>query len=66
MLPESKPSPTCIATYDISRSSSRKPLPSVIDNLKVGEDYNIILTTRKHSSIPMGLWNTSYFIFIGE
>ena len=40
--------------------------PSVIDNLKVGEDYNIILTTRKHSSIPMGLWNTSSFIFIGE
>ena len=39
---------------------------SVIDNLKVGEDYNIILTTRPRGSIPTGLWNTSYFIFIGR
>jgi len=39
---------------------------SVIDNLKVGEDYNIILTARARGSIPTGLWNTSYFIFIGR
>jgi uncharacterized protein (DUF58 family) len=40
--------------------------PSVLDTLKIGEDYNIILTTRAHGSIPTGLWNTSYFIFMGD
>ena len=43
-----------------------KTTPSVVDSLKMGEDYNIILTTRPPASIPAGLLSTSYFIFIGE
>lgn len=39
---------------------------SVIDELKSSLDYNIILTTRPHGSIPTALWACSYFVFIGE
>lgn len=38
---------------------------SVIDWLPVSEDYNIILTSRPHGSIPTALWACSYFVFIG-
>lgn len=39
---------------------------SVIDNLSVSEDYNIILTTRPRGTVPTALWNCSYFVFIGD
>jgi uncharacterized protein (DUF58 family) len=29
-------------------------------------EYNIVLTTRPQGSLPTTLWNTSYFIFLGE
>ncbi len=40
-------------------------LPSVVESLRPSEDYNIILTTRAHGSIPTALWACSYFVFIG-
>ena len=39
--------------------------PSVLDGLEISGDYNIILTTRPHGTIPASLWACSYFIFIG-
>jgi uncharacterized protein (DUF58 family) len=39
---------------------------SVIDQLPVSEDYNIILTSRARGTIPTALWACSYFIFIGS
>jgi len=39
---------------------------SVLDRLKTTDDYNIVLTTRPRGSIPTGLWNCSYVIFVDE
>jgi uncharacterized protein (DUF58 family) len=41
-------------------------LPSVIDQLEVTQDYNIILTARPRGTIPVALWACSYFVFIGS
>ncbi len=37
---------------------------SVLDKLRVTDDYNVILTARPRGSIPTRLWATSYFIFL--
>ncbi len=42
-----------------------RPGPSIVDQLAVTDDYNVILTTRPRGSIPTQLWATSYFIFLG-
>jgi uncharacterized protein (DUF58 family) len=43
-----------------------KAEPSVIDQLPVTGDYNIVLTTRPRGSIPTPLWNASYMIFLDD
>jgi hypothetical protein len=43
-----------------------KAEPSVIDQLPVTGDYNIVLTTRPRGSIPTPLWNASYMIFLAD
>ncbi|MCU1301171.1 MAG: hypothetical protein JWQ87_1455 [Candidatus Sulfotelmatobacter sp.] len=35
-------------------------------NLGGGGEYNIILTARRRGSLPTGLWNCSYFVFLGD
>ena len=39
---------------------------SVIDTLRISDDYNVILTSRPHGTIPTALWACSYFVFIYE
>ena len=39
---------------------------SVLDEIRVSDDYNVILTARPRGSIPSQLWQCSYFIFLGE
>jgi uncharacterized protein (DUF58 family) len=39
---------------------------SVIDSLRISDDYNVILTSRPHGTIPTALWACSYFIFMHE
>ncbi len=39
---------------------------SIIDQLQVTDDYNLVFTTRPRGSIPTQLWQSSYFIFIQE
>jgi len=29
-------------------------------------DYNIVVTARQRGSLPGGLWNSSYFVFVGD
>jgi hypothetical protein len=29
-------------------------------------EYNIVVTTRSRGSLPSRLWNSSYFVFVGE
>jgi uncharacterized protein (DUF58 family) len=43
-----------------------RALPSVVESLKISDDYNVILTTRPRGTIPTALWACSYFIFIGS
>jgi uncharacterized protein (DUF58 family) len=38
---------------------------SVLENLEVTDDYNIILTSRPRGTVPTNLWACSYFVFIG-
>jgi uncharacterized protein (DUF58 family) len=42
------------------------PDQSVIDSLRPSDDYNIILTTRPHGTIPTALWACSYFVFLKD
>ncbi len=53
--PKSSPSPNFLQE-DVLRS---------ID-LGSGGEYNIILTARPRGSLPTTLWNSSYFIFLGD
>jgi uncharacterized protein (DUF58 family) len=39
---------------------------SVLDDLAVSDDYNVILTARPRGSIPTRLWACSYFLFINQ
>ena len=39
---------------------------SIVDNLPVTEDYNVVLTARPRGTIPSALWQSSYFIFIND
>lgn len=39
---------------------------SLIEKLPVSGHYNIVLTTRRRGTIPSGLWNTSYMIFLAD
>ncbi len=38
--------------------------PSLLDELEISDDYNIVLTSRPRASIPPNLLTCSYFIFI--
>ena len=42
-----------------------RPGSSIVDQLKITNDYNIILTTRPRGTIPTALWACSYFVFMG-
>jgi uncharacterized protein (DUF58 family) len=39
---------------------------SLLDELHVTDDYNVILTARPRGTIPTPLWACSYFLFFGE
>ncbi len=44
----------------------KEPGRSVLDELEVTDDYNVIFTPRARGSIPTALWACSYFLFFGE
>lgn len=39
---------------------------SVLSQLKLTDDYNLVVTARQRGSIPNALWQSSYFVFIGQ
>jgi uncharacterized protein (DUF58 family) len=39
---------------------------SLLPNLSISGDYNIILTTQPRGTIPTSLWACSYFVFLGQ
>ena len=42
-----------------------QPGSSIVEQLQITNDYNIILTTRPRGTIPTALWACSYFVFMG-
>jgi hypothetical protein len=38
---------------------------SLLDRLETSDEYNLILTSRPHGTVPAHLWATSHVIFIG-
>jgi uncharacterized protein (DUF58 family) len=47
-----------------SAANTSDPLHEIIRSA-TGE-YHIILTARSRQSLPAGLWNSSYFVFVGD
>ncbi len=45
-------------------SYSKDPLCDM--NLESGDEYNIVVTSRLRGTVPTALWNSSYFVFVGE
>jgi uncharacterized protein (DUF58 family) len=43
-----------------------QPGPSVLEDLRPSDDYNIVFTTRARGSIPTAFWSCSYLVFIGQ
>ena len=39
---------------------------SILDELHMSDDYNVVLTARPRGSIPTALWSRSYFVFFNE
>jgi uncharacterized protein (DUF58 family) len=39
--------------------------PSILENLEVSSDYNIVVTARTRGTLPTSLWTCSHFVFIG-
>jgi len=54
--PHARPAPRAVPEEDVLRE---------ISSASTGE-YNIILTARPRGSLPSALWNSSYFVFLGE
>jgi uncharacterized protein (DUF58 family) len=36
------------------------------DAVNDSDDYKIVVTSRRRGTIPVALWNSSYFVFVGE
>jgi hypothetical protein len=39
---------------------------SVLDNLQVTDDYNLVFTARPRGTVPTNLWQSSYFVFMND
>ncbi len=50
----------------VSEKGSAKGDPLRSLNLGGAGEYNIVITARSRGSVPTSLWNSSYFIFMGE
>jgi hypothetical protein len=43
---------------------SKDPLCEM--DLESGDQYNLVVTTRRRGTVPTALWNSSYFVFVAE
>ena len=53
---------------DRSAVDSRAPARDVLREVALGtsDEYNIVITARPRGSLPSDLWNSSYFVFVGD
>jgi hypothetical protein len=35
-------------------------------DLESGDQYNVVVTSRRRGTVPTALWNSSYFVFVAE
>jgi uncharacterized protein (DUF58 family) len=44
------------------------PFEDVLRELALGnsDDFNVVITARPRGSLPTALWNSSYFVFVGD
>jgi hypothetical protein len=35
-------------------------------DLESGDQYNLVVTSRRRGTVPNALWNSSYFVFVAE
>ena len=58
--PSGKPAkssgPSSVGSQDLMQELRRGP----------GDEYNIVVTARARGTVPTALWNSSYFVFVGE
>jgi len=40
--------------------------PSIIGDMRASDEYQIIVTSRPHGTIPTSLWARSYFVFVAN
>ncbi|HKC70768.1 MAG TPA: hypothetical protein VKB60_04050, partial [Terriglobales bacterium] len=55
----------------IKPATSGNPMAATDDVLRTdalnnSDDYKIVVTARRRGTIPVALWNSSYFVFVGE
>jgi len=55
----------------IKAATSGNPVAVTDDVLRTDavnntDDYKIVVTSRRRGTIPVALWNSSYFVFVGE
>lgn len=53
-----------------SLSEEQKPdsvvEPDLLREMNVTDEYNIVVTARSRGTVPTALWNSSYFVFVGD
>lgn len=42
------------------------PARDLLCEMNITDEYNIVVTARKRGTIPTALWNSSYFVFVGD
>ena len=52
----------------VNDSSTSETADDVLraDAMQNADDYKIVVTARQRGTIPMALWNSSYFVFVGD
>jgi hypothetical protein len=52
----------------VSKQSEAKGQDDPLRELGQGglDEYNIVVTARARGTVPTALWNSSYFVFVGE
>lgn len=58
--------PNDTSSVDVPREDVLRE--DVLGEMKLGisDEYNIIITARPRGTLPSALWNSSYFVFVGE
>ncbi len=50
----------------VARRTQAGSPKSILDHLRLSDDYNLVFTARPRGSIPTALWSSAYFLFFGD